>query len=144
MVEGDFTPETLEQFREQLAEQMELALLIIGSGQEQEFAVDPFTFGMGEEILEDLPPRLQTALRTDLYERLQMHPTEKPEPITTYTLPDEDPQEYEVKVFKGKFDNPDTESTDEIFLHEIVRSDGLNWIISNSPNPSPLLIPPTD
>ena len=123
---------------------METALIIIGTGQDSDFSVDPITFDMGDDMLEELPPRLQTVLRADLYKNLQIHPTEKPEPISTYNLPAEDQLEYEVKVFKGSFENPETQSTDEIFLHEIVRLDGLNWIISNSPNPSSLLVPPTD
>ena len=130
----------MKAFKEELEENLEMAALIIGTGQDTDFPIDPFTFDMGDLTEADLSPRLLTMLRATTYECLNINPTDKPEPVASYSLQDENPDDILVKVFEGKSKNPETGEEDTIFLHEVVGPRGLSWVASASQEPSPFLV----
>jgi len=146
MAEDEISHEQLEAFREEFRGHLGDALFIVGTEQETAFPIDTLSFDMGEETEAELPNSFRAVLRATLYESIGISPTDKPEPISTYTLDEDDETgRCVVKVFSGSFENPETGEAAPIFLHEVVSSTReLSWLIANTAEVLPELQAPKD
>jgi len=145
MTEFEFKPEHLEQFRETFTDNLDTLFEPTTTGQEGSFPVDTFTLGQTSNTIAELSPEQKTIIRKELYQLIGIPFTEPTEPITTYTLPSNDPgkNDVTVKVFAGTYKKIDPDAPKSVFLHQLHygTSDGeIGWVVSASPEPPGELI----
>lgn len=130
MLEQESSREELEAFREEMREAMEMAIIVVASGQETDpQSIDPFSLGISEETLAELTPEKLNLIKEEL--NILLGKSEETEANSTY----ETAEGIKVSVFEGI--HSDEEGNDQAyFVHQIEHPDGaLDWQITPTTDP---------
>ena len=130
MSEQEASHEELEAFREEIERAIDATIFIITSEQDAgSFTIDPFSLGLGDETLAELPVEKQRVVKAVLYDLSGITDSEY-QCMDTYRTGENG--DISVRLVEGV--NVDEEgNVNTFYVHELQHADGqLDWQISTS------------